>query len=664
MQGKNSADTPAFVVSLASSGGNYLISVSDVADGAWSGYMDKTITDVPHYVEVDWKASSGVGANDGTFELIVDGVSQKLTGIDSDTGQVDIVYLGVTWVSGAGPSGTFYLDDFASNNNGSLIGPVGYLASKGENAYALKLDEDGSNLRGDINNTEISASVSNPTEWHHYALTYDGSNQKLYIDGILATTTSKTGSINTNSTNLRIGEYFNGFIDDVHIYNRALSAGEIKALYESYDPALRISDLQKGLVGYWTLDGNAKDSTPYGNNGTIYEASSTVDRKGKANGALSFDGVDDYVEVPNSASFNLTNGFTIEVWIKPQAAQFDSKLVTKVGVSNSFGFYYSPDMFYFYMTTSGSSWRASWLSQAPTLNLWQHLAVTYDNNNTFKFYRDGILIDTDTATWSGSLVNNSDSLNIGGGGWGGSPDIKTIDEVRIYNRALSAGEIKALYESYDPAPRISDLQKGLVGYWTLDGHAKDSTPYGNNGTIYGASSTADRKGQSGKALSFDGTDDHIAGSGQGIKGIINGTVQFWVKPLGRGYCLGNNQEGKVQVSNSSPLIYGIQEIGIYWIDASNEYPGSISLSDNIWTHIVVTWNNAGTGQANGEIKWYSDGIIKTSVSGLTLPVGTSNSFDIGGYSGESPFNGLIDEVRIYNRALSADEVKQLYESYQ
>jgi len=76
-------------------------------------------------------------------------------------------------------------------------------------------------------------------------------------------------------------------------------------------------NLQKGLVGWWKFDGNAKDSSPYGNNGTVTGAVLTTDRKEQANKAYSFNGTTSHVSVPSSTSLQPTNAVTIEFWVKP-----------------------------------------------------------------------------------------------------------------------------------------------------------------------------------------------------------------------------------------------------------------------------------------------------------------------------------------------------------
>jgi len=191
------------------------------------------------------------------------------------------------------------------------------------------------------------------------------------------------------------------------------------------------------------------DKSGNGNNGTLLPVGSEptwVD--GKYGKALSFDGVDDYVEVPRSTSLNNTEGLTIVVWIKPQAAQIDSNIVVRMAGGHSYGLFYSEGYWYLYLTTSETPWTASFVSSPLTLNEWVFLAVTYDNIDTANFYKNGVLVKTDTTTWSGTVVNVETPVRVGRSGWGGDPDIKIIDEVCIYNRALTAGEVSDLYNNY------------------------------------------------------------------------------------------------------------------------------------------------------------------------------------------------------------------------
>ena len=118
--------TSFFINLLYTTAAGYQIYLSERGDiPSWYATSKYAITDAPHCIEVDWKASSGAGQNNGTIELLIDGVSkQTLISIDNDTEDVTVVYLGVFQAVDAGTLGTFFLDDFASNNDGSEIGVI------------------------------------------------------------------------------------------------------------------------------------------------------------------------------------------------------------------------------------------------------------------------------------------------------------------------------------------------------------------------------------------------------------------------------------------------------------------------------------------------------------------------------------------------------------
>jgi len=105
----------------------------------------------------------------------------------------------------------------------------GKIVGKGTDAYELQAT--GSELFAYINNQVITTKLTNA--WHHVVETYDRSYQNLYVDGKLKASKPLTGAISTNTNNLVIGKCFNGIIDEVRIYNRALSAEEIQKLYLS-----------------------------------------------------------------------------------------------------------------------------------------------------------------------------------------------------------------------------------------------------------------------------------------------------------------------------------------------------------------------------------------------------------------------------------------------
>ncbi len=542
------------------------------------------------------------------------------------------------------------------------------IVSKGQDAYALEMSDDGATLYGYINSTEITASISTPLEWHHYALTYDQSTLTLYIDGVSASSTSQAGAIATNATNLKIGEFFSGPIDDVRVYNRALSQAEITSLYDSYDPGITLSSTQKGLVGHWDLDGDAKDRTPYGNDGTVNAAILTADRKSQSNKAYNFTTGGPYIDVGNPDELNdIGDKITLSAWINPLNAG------TQVIVGHSYSNVHT-DPFYNYLLAVvggastinahvriGSTFIDGTTNMYDTGATWFHLAVTYDGSDV-RLYVNGV--EENSTGKTGNIATSNQNVRIGArhtdsmGEWFWGD----IDDVRIYNRALSPAEITSLYDSYNPNIAISSTQKGLVGYWDLSGDTKDRTPYGNDGTVSGASLTTDRKGQANSAYSFNGTSDFIDfGTNSVLKPFTALTISSWVyfnsnPPGGWSNWIVDQKNSYALYLVNGKIRFATSRVTFGWHDAD----AATLLTGGNWYHIVGTWDGTTkTIYLNGVADWGP-----TVISGDTLITDPNDHFLTGKrYDDGWWLDGVLDDVRIYNRALSPAEITRLYESY-
>lgn len=136
-QAFDSSWNTSYIFKMRRQSGAYVIYAVDRTDDAWSGYVEYTISDAPHYIEIDWKASSGPGNNDGFLRLYVDGTLQSsANNIDTDTEQVDIFILGMVGERDAGTSGTLYFDEFDSNDDGTEIGTANTAPSVALNSPA------------------------------------------------------------------------------------------------------------------------------------------------------------------------------------------------------------------------------------------------------------------------------------------------------------------------------------------------------------------------------------------------------------------------------------------------------------------------------------------------------------------------------------------------
>ncbi|RLI15614.1 hypothetical protein DRO49_05360 [Candidatus Bathyarchaeota archaeon] len=215
-----------------------------------------------------------------------------------------------------------------------------------------------------------------------------------------------------------------------------------------------------GVVGAWHFDeGNgttAHDTSGEGNNGTLYDGNTTNDDgntppqwiDGKFGEALSFDGVDDYVEVPDSPELRATT-LTITAWVKLAELGRDHAIAVKraVGTTNEgWRFLITSNNNPRFMFYDGAEWRSVTFSNLVLDKEWHFVAVVHDENTGTTGYLD------DTSEFvSNPYAPQVVTVPVVIGWTKSPPDIwmnGTIDEVRIYNRALSEEEISELYNNY------------------------------------------------------------------------------------------------------------------------------------------------------------------------------------------------------------------------
>ena len=205
------------------------------------------------------------------------------------------------------------------------------------------------------------------------------------------------------------------------------------------------SDIPVGVISHWKFD-EAQGSIAYdsaGNNhGNVYGAQWTT---GQIGGALDFDGFNDYVDCGNNASLNINAKVTITVWVNTNdAGNFQhNPYVTKGDRSYAIKHYMDNSLQFFIYD---GEWNVAWFGVDSSFNgFWHHLAGTYDGSS-LKLYVDGQL--RRTTAHVGPIASSEYNVNIGRNAQATSRSYDgLIDEVAIYNRALSAGEIQELYSS-------------------------------------------------------------------------------------------------------------------------------------------------------------------------------------------------------------------------
>lgn len=208
-----------------------------------------------------------------------------------------------------------------------------------------------------------------------------------------------------------------------------------------------------GLVAYYPFNGNANDETENDNNGIVNGATLTTDRFGVAAKAYAFDGINDKISSNVGSSF-YSEHKTISFWAKISGSGIDNPRMVGVGPAGSPYQYYSlilegtasPRRIWFF---SSNSLEQSFSATSVADNSgWHNYQVTFDGHKV-KVFIDGVL-DKETNT-TGSLANFSNAvLQIGSSDNGLDPFQGSLDELRIYNRALSDAEVQAIYNAEKP----------------------------------------------------------------------------------------------------------------------------------------------------------------------------------------------------------------------
>lgn len=383
----------------------------------------------------------------------------------------------------------------------------------------------------------------NTNTWYHIVGTWNGTTQKIYVNGDNAPasatiTHSFAPSGTTNAVNVGYwvlgGGYFNGNITEVRKYDRVLSAAEVSAHFNG-----TYSD-NTSLQALWPFNEGAGqtviDRSGNNNNGTLGANSSvasddpvwSADVSTPSNiwttakygaSALNFDGVDDYVDLGSSGALVPSSALTISVWVKPNASR-RSMIVTRDASANVGSYLLglsdtSPvdNKVWFTVFKSTTPWVISQITSNTVLTVdgsrWYHIVAVY-TGTTMSLYIDGVLDVGPVSSGSVDSINqDAGTTRIGGRNYTGYTDTfpGAIDEARIYNRALTSSEITNLYNNTPVYPR-------LAGYWNFDentGTTAADTHHlvGSSGAKYGA------------ALNFDGADDYVSVSDSSSLDITN-----------------------------------------------------------------------------------------------------------------------------------------------
>jgi hypothetical protein len=423
------------------------------------------------------------------------------------------------------------------------------------------------------------------------------------------------------------------------------------------------------LVAHWTFDeGTGTTTTDTVNSiaGTLTNGPTWAPGDGVRSGALRFDGDDDVVNIPANAAL-ATSDYTVAAWFKPDtenvAALFEHNRYT----NNWYGLFPNPGFMHGRFANSGTTT----MNGGTVYNgEWNHVAITH-SGSIGTIYDNGVVaisgtVGTDAPTLgSGSTIGNNNSNE----GFEG-----LIDEVRIYNRALTPFEISQLYGGCTQSCTSFDC--GLAHHWRLDENPAVSPIEDSAGSMDGtaAGTLSSVSGKLGTGINFNAAGEYI---NVGVIPELQGTSQFtlaaWLKRNTTGDIVGIGQEDvdaewnvlNMEFYNDGELYFQVSD------GNGGDGAGSYGLDDTNWHHVVMVFDGTQTGSSN-RLKGYVDGNpVSISPSGVPAVANLYGSSFFIGAAGNCEATGAgscvggntrgsVDDVRIYNRPLSAAEVAELY----
>jgi hypothetical protein len=293
---------------------------------------------------------------------------------------------------------------------------------------------------------------------------------------------------------------------------------------------------RSGLVGHWPLDGSAADMSPYGGHGSFVNEPSWS--YGGTRGGLRLDGSNDYLNIPHSTALSIGGtALTVAAWWRFESTGDYQCLVSKNAADGShappyfnynLGCYAGTPTPRFYVALTGGASADAVGPTGLTSGEWYHLAGVCDAVSA-RIYVNGEQVD-DTSTGGDTIRQSTSSLRIGAHGTGGELGKGLVSDVRVYNVALSAAEIRTLYRQTPRAVRRLPISTGAATYDTFRPSATASAGSWTaqpSGTLYGV--TSDESDSTAARSSSGAGSDTLDLSFPAMGTPDAGTVTFYVR---------------------------------------------------------------------------------------------------------------------------------------
>ncbi len=495
--------------------------------------------------------------------------------------------------------------------------------------------------------------------WTHVAGTYDGSALRLYVNGVLVRTLALAGSLAVTPGALRIGghagagQYFSGLMDEIRVYNRALSLTEIQA-----DMAAPMATLP--TVSAVTPVNGATAVTPTAAVTATFSQTMTAGSINPATVQLLGPGL---TPVAGAVTYDTTKRMATFTPNAPLASMTTYTATIKGGPSGVWdlaGRLLASDVNWVF--TTGADGTPPVISALKATANNSAAVITWTTNEPSTSRVDyGTAPQALTQNAADPSLVTTHAVVLGGLTAG------TTYYFRVTSVDAAVNGASAPASSSAPASFLTATPVGLVAAFSfnegLGGIVNDVSGAGNTGTITGAAWTS--AGRYGNALAFDGASNAITISDAPSLALTTGmTLEAWVKPAAlsgwRTILYKERPDGGggtalawalyASDDTAPPAVYGM----LAGATGNNQWThatGTTMLPLNTWTHVAGTYDGSA-------LRLYVNGVlVKTLALAGSLAV-TPGALRIGGHAGAGQyFSGLVDEIRVYNRALSQAEIQ-------
>jgi hypothetical protein len=536
--------------------------------------------------------------------------------------------------------------------------------------------------------------------WQHVAMTYDkGSGlAALYVNGVPVAQTNIGSMTPSTSTDVYLGyrpsgsysgARFNGALDEITLYNRALTPTELQAIVMADEagkcppPPIACQIPVTDIAGWWRGESNVLDSINL-NHGFLTPSNLPAQYSYGAGryGASFSTMMNSYPVVPAKPSLDVGNGdgLTVEAWVSYNSGL---PIVEWNSGTGTQGVYIA------YSSSRGPGYLEANLVDnlgqphllispfiSPVYQQWRHVAVTYDRTSgqAALFVNGAVVTQTNLGSFTPRTTGNLYFGYRPPGAYAGSNSRLSgwLDEIAVYRRALTASELRCVYRAgaakYPAALACVLPAEGIVGWWRGESNLVDSVQSNHGVSAPGGMPiyTTGRVGRAitvgaGRYVTIRSSQSLDVGKGSGF------TVETWINPTnttpGTLFGWGDNYPDvaldyySFTSGGASPNLQArlVDTNGVTRLVTT---PGYL-VKTGIWQHVALSYD-----RSSGWATIYLNGAPITATNLGTFTPRTSGSFNLGWRPGGNyiSFSGAIDETAVYNRALSAPEINAIYQA--